>query len=154
MLVRNAFPIVCKFGISVTTIALRFHISKTLNPYGIIVQFGGQTAINLAEPLTTAARPIIGSSAESIDMAEDRERFEGFLAGLGIPQPPGTTVLNVEDGIVAAATIGYPVVVLSGVIIGFMGWMVWSHHMFTVGLGPVANSVFAITTMARRVGVR
>ena len=43
---------------------------------------------------------------------------------------------------------GYPVVVLSGVIIGFMGWMVWSHHMFTVGLGPVANSVFAITTMA------
>ena len=42
---------------------------------------------------------------------------------------------------------GYPVVVLSGVIIGFMGWMVWSHHMFTVGLGPVANSVFAITTM-------
>ena len=43
---------------------------------------------------------------------------------------------------------GYPVVVLSGIIIGFMGWMVWSHHMFTVGLGPVANSVFAITTMA------
>ena len=43
---------------------------------------------------------------------------------------------------------GYPVVVLSGVVIGFMGWMVWSHHMFTVGLGPVANSVFAITTMA------
>ncbi|MBM3935223.1 MAG: cytochrome c oxidase subunit I [SAR202 cluster bacterium] len=43
---------------------------------------------------------------------------------------------------------GYPVVVLSGVLIGFMGWMVWSHHMFTVGLGPVANSVFAITTMA------
>ena len=43
---------------------------------------------------------------------------------------------------------GYPVVVLSGVIIGFMGWMVWSHHMFTVGLGPIANSVFALTTMA------
>tara|TARA_Y100000590_G_C15743751_1_gene1021221 strand:- start:4618 stop:6471 length:1854 start_codon:yes stop_codon:yes gene_type:complete len=43
---------------------------------------------------------------------------------------------------------GYPVVVLSGVVIGFMGWMVWSHHMFTVGLGPVANSVFAVTTMA------
>ena len=43
---------------------------------------------------------------------------------------------------------GYPVVVLSGLIIGFMGWMVWSHHMFTVGLGPIANSVFTITTMA------
>ncbi len=43
---------------------------------------------------------------------------------------------------------GYPVVVLSGIVIGFMGWMVWSHHMFTVGLGPVANSVFAVTTMA------
>ena len=43
---------------------------------------------------------------------------------------------------------GYPVVILSGIIIGFMGWMVWSHHMFTVGLGPVANSVFALTTMA------
>ena len=42
---------------------------------------------------------------------------------------------------------GYPVVVVSGIVIGFMGWMVWSHHMFTVGLGAIANSIFAITTM-------
>ena len=54
-----------------------------------IVQFGGQTAINLAEPLDGAGVPILGSGCEAIDLAEDRERFEAFLAELGIPQPPG-----------------------------------------------------------------
>ncbi len=83
-----------------------------------ILQFGGQTAINLAGPLTNAAQPIIGSSAEAIDRAEDRERFEAFLAGLGIPQPPGTTVSNVEDGIRAAQAIGYPVLVRPSYVLG------------------------------------
>ena len=83
-----------------------------------ILQFGGQTAINLAGPLTTSARTILGSSAEAIDLAEDRKRFEGFLAGLGIPQPPGTTVTNVEDAIQAAETIGYPVLVRPSYVLG------------------------------------
>src|SRR5699024_11032082 len=60
---------------------------RTLPP--MIVQFGGQTAINLARPLSNAGVPILGSSLDSIDLAEDRERFETFLNGLGIPQPPG-----------------------------------------------------------------
>ena len=83
-----------------------------------ILQFGGQTAINLAGPLTRAARPILGSSAESIDLAEDRKRFEQFLTGLGIPQPPGTTVMNVEEAIQAAETIGYPVLVRPSYVLG------------------------------------
>ena len=83
-----------------------------------ILQFGGQTAINLAAPLQNAAQPIIGSSAEAIDLAEDRQRFERFLAGLGIPQPPGTTVLSVEDAIRAADTLGYPVLVRPSYVLG------------------------------------
>ena len=83
-----------------------------------ILQFGGQTAINLAAPLENAARPIIGSSADAIDLAEDRERFERFLANLGIPQPPGTTVRNVEDAVRAADTIGYPVLVRPSYVLG------------------------------------
>ena len=83
-----------------------------------ILQFGGQTAINLAGPLTTSAQPILGSSAEAIDLAEDRKRFEAFLSGLGIPQPPGTTVTNMEEAIQAADTIGYPVLVRPSYVLG------------------------------------
>ena len=83
-----------------------------------ILQFGGQTAINLAGPLTASAQPILGSSAEAIDLAEDRKRFERFLTGLGIPQPPGTTVSNMADAIQAAATIGYPVLVRPSYVLG------------------------------------
>ena len=83
-----------------------------------ILQFGGQTAINLAGPLTTAARPILGSSADVIDLAEDRRRFERFLADLGIPQPPGTAVNNVEEAVRAAGAIGYPVLVRPSYVLG------------------------------------
>ena len=65
-----------------------------------IVQFGGQTAINLAWPLARANHPILGSSAEAIDVAEDRSRFEALLQRLGIPQPPGAAVTSVEDALV------------------------------------------------------
>ncbi len=83
-----------------------------------IVQFGGQTAVNLATPLHQAAQPIIGSSAEAIDLAEDRRRFEEFLGGLGIPQPPGAGVLNVEDALTTAQVIGYPVLVRPSYVLG------------------------------------
>jgi carbamoyl-phosphate synthase large subunit len=83
-----------------------------------IVQFGGQTAINLAGPLHNAAAPIIGSSSETIDLAEDRRRFEEFLSGLGIPQPPGAAVLNVEDAIKTAEALGYPVLVRPSYVLG------------------------------------
>ncbi len=83
-----------------------------------ILQFGGQTAINLANPLTSAARPILGSSADVIDLAEDRRRFERFLADLGIPQPPGTAVSSVDEAVLAADAIGYPVLVRPSYVLG------------------------------------
>ncbi|MGB6837810.1 MAG: carbamoyl-phosphate synthase large subunit, partial [Dehalococcoidia bacterium] len=83
-----------------------------------IVQFGGQTAINLAGPLHLAAMPIIGSSAEAIDLAEDRRRFEEFLGSLGIPEPPGAGVTSVEDAISTAQVIGYPVLVRPSYVLG------------------------------------
>jgi len=83
-----------------------------------IVQFGGQTAINMAGALHNAAMPIIGSSSETIDLAEDRRRFEAFLSGLGIPQPPGAAVLRVEDAIHTAEALGYPVLVRPSYVLG------------------------------------
>ena len=83
-----------------------------------IVQFGGQTAINLAGPLHQAGQPIIGSSADAIDLAEDRRRFEDFLARLGIPQPPGAAVTTVEDALKTAQLIGYPVLVRPSYVLG------------------------------------
>jgi carbamoyl-phosphate synthase large subunit len=67
-----------------------------------IVQFGGQTAINLAGLLHQAAMPILGSSAEAIDLAEDRRRFEDFLQRLDIPQPPGAAITTIEDALTTA----------------------------------------------------
>jgi carbamoyl-phosphate synthase large subunit len=83
-----------------------------------IVQFGGQTAINLADPLRRASLPIIGSSSEAIDTAEDRRLFERFLQDLGIPQPPGAAILTLEDAIKTAQTIGYPVLVRPSYVLG------------------------------------
>jgi len=83
-----------------------------------IVQFGGQTAINLAGLLHQAAMPILGSSAEAIDLAEDRQRFEDFLQKLGIPQPPGAAVTTIEDALTTAQTIGYPVLVRPSYVLG------------------------------------
>ncbi len=83
-----------------------------------IVQFGGQTAVNLAEPLRRAGQDIIGSSAETIDTAEDRELFERFLQNLGIPQPPGAAVRTLEEGLKTAQTIGYPVLVRPSYVLG------------------------------------
>ncbi|MBC7805007.1 MAG: carbamoyl-phosphate synthase large subunit [Akkermansiaceae bacterium] len=88
-------------------------------PYeGVIVQFGGQTAINLARPLTDNAVPILGSSADSIDLAEDRERFEELLRGLGIPKPEGRAVTNAEDAVLVAREIGFPCLVRPSYVLG------------------------------------
>ena len=84
----------------------------------LIVQFGGQTAINLAKPLSDAGAPILGSSLESIDLAEDRERFEAFLRGLNIPQPAGAAVTSLRDAEQVAARIGYPVLVRPSYVLG------------------------------------
>ncbi|QJC52468.1 carbamoyl-phosphate synthase large subunit [Paenibacillus albicereus] len=87
-------------------------------PIGVIVQFGGQTAINLAAPLAKAGVRILGSSLESIDTAEDRKKFEALLRGLGIAQPEGSTVTNLEEAIVTANRLSYPVLVRPSYVLG------------------------------------
>ncbi|BBH21188.1 carbamoyl-phosphate synthase large chain [Paenibacillus baekrokdamisoli] len=88
------------------------------NPIGVIVQFGGQTAINLAAPLTKAGVRILGSSLESIDEAEDRKKFEALLRKLDIRQPEGKTVTTVDAAVETAQGLGYPVLVRPSYVLG------------------------------------
>ena len=83
-----------------------------------IVQFGGQTAVNMARALHGAAMPIAGSSAEAIDIAEDRGRFERLLSEIAVPQPPGAGVSTLEDALTTAGAIGYPVLVRPSYVLG------------------------------------
>ena len=83
-----------------------------------VVQFGGQTAINLSQVLDRAGLPILGSSAQAIDIASDRYKFEEFLSRLGIPQPPGASVSSVSEALQVAQNIGYPVVVRPSYVLG------------------------------------
>ena len=87
-------------------------------PDGVIASLGGQTAINLAQPLAERGVKIIGTDCEAIERAENRKSFERILRELGIPQPQGRAVTNVEDGISAAAEIGYPVLVRPSFVLG------------------------------------
>ena len=83
-----------------------------------IVQLGGQTPINLVESLARNNLPILGSGAEAIDIAEDRHRFEDFLARLGIPQPPGAGVRSLDEALNVAKSLGYPVLVRPSYVLG------------------------------------
>ena len=87
-------------------------------PEGVIASLGGQTAINLAEPLMKRGVRIIGTDCEAIDRAENRDRFEKILEELKIPQPKGRAVTRIEDGLAAAAEIGYPVLVRPSFVLG------------------------------------
>ena len=87
-------------------------------PEGVIASLGGQTAINLAEPLMKRGVRIIGTDCEAIDRAENRDRFEKILEELEIPQPKGRAVTRIEDGIAAAQEIGYPVLVRPSFVLG------------------------------------
>ncbi len=88
------------------------------NPIGVIVQFGGQTAINLAAPLSKAGVKILGTSLESIDEAEDRKKFEALLSRLNIAQPEGSTVLSIDEAVETAQKLGYPVLVRPSYVLG------------------------------------
>ncbi len=87
-------------------------------PEGIVVSLGGQTAINLAEPLHRLGVPIIGTDVVAIENAENRDSFEKIMTSLGIPQPNGEAVTNIEDGVKVAARIGYPVLVRPSYVLG------------------------------------
>ncbi len=87
-------------------------------PKGVIVQFGGQTPLKLARDLEAAGVPIIGTSPEAIDRAEDRERFQQMIERLNLKQPPNTTVRSEEAALAAAQKIGYPLVVRPSYVLG------------------------------------
>ena len=88
------------------------------NPIGVIASLGGQTAINLAEPLAKRGVKIIGTDCEAIDRAENRDTFEKILEALGIPQPKGQAVTKIEDGVRVAKEVGYPVLVRPSFVLG------------------------------------
>ena len=87
-------------------------------PEGVIASLGGQTAINLAQPLHDLGVKIIGTDCSAIDKAENRDSFEKLLKELNIPQPEGSAVTNIEDGVKTAARIGYPVLVRPSFVLG------------------------------------
>jgi len=94
------------------------NIIETEKPEGVIVQFGGQTPLNLAVPLMRAGVPILGTSPDSIDRAEDRERFQALLRKLGLKQPPNGTAFSFEQARDIAKQITYPVVVRPSYVLG------------------------------------
>ena len=87
-------------------------------PFGVIVQYGGQTPLKLARDLLAAGAPIIGTSPDSIDLAEDRERFQQLIKQLGLRQPPNRTVRSPQEALQAAGEIGYPLVVRPSYVLG------------------------------------
>jgi carbamoyl-phosphate synthase large subunit len=87
-------------------------------PEGVIVQFGGQTPLNLAVPLLREGVPILGTSPDSIDRAEDRERFQALLKKLDLLQPDNGTAMSVDEAVTVAGHIGYPVVVRPSYVLG------------------------------------
>ena len=93
-------------------------IIRKENPVGVIAQFGGQTAINLAGPLAERGVNILGTSVDSIDMAEDRERFDELLAKLEIPRPVGALVTSDEEALEAAKRLQYPLIVRPSYVLG------------------------------------
>ncbi len=91
------------------------HLEK---PKGVIVQYGGQTPLKLARALEAAGAPIIGTSPDSIDLAEDRERFQKLLERLNLKQPPNATARSVDQAVVQAKELGYPLVVRPSYVLG------------------------------------
>ncbi len=100
------------------------HVVNLEKPDGAVVQFGGQTAIKLTEALMKMGVPILGTSAENVDAAEDRELFDQILEQCGIPRPAGHTVFTAEEAKKAAAQLGYPVLVRPSYVLGGQGMQI------------------------------
>ncbi len=116
--VSTDFSISDKLYFEPLTIEDVMHIIDLEKPEGVIVQFGGQTAINLAAKLEEHGVKILGTSLEDLDRAEDRDKFEAALTKLGIPQPVGKTATTVEQAVAIAEEIGYPVLVRPSYVLG------------------------------------
>jgi carbamoyl-phosphate synthase large subunit len=101
-------------------------------PIGVIVQFGGQTPLNIAKELEVAGVKILGTSTESIDLAEDRKRFKDVISRLGIPQPESGTAVTLKEALAVANQIGYPLMVRPSYVLGGRGMeIVYDEEMLT-----------------------
>jgi carbamoyl-phosphate synthase large subunit len=116
--VSTDFSISDKLYFEPLTIEDVMHIIDLEKPLGVVVQFGGQTAINLAAKLVEYGVNILGTSLENIDRAEDRKKFEQALEQLNIPQPLGQTALSVAEAVLIAEKIGYPVLIRPSYVLG------------------------------------
>ena len=116
--VSTDFSISDKLYFEPLTVEDVMHIVDVEQPKGVIVQFGGQTAINLADELEARGVEIIGTSLEDIDRAESRDKFEAALREIGIPQPLGKTAMSVPRAVEIAREIGYPVLVRPSYVLG------------------------------------
>ncbi len=116
-------------------------------PEGVVVAFGGQTAIKLAIKLHEAGVRILGTSAEGIDTAEDREKFDSFLEGIGMTRPKAVAVTTVEEAMIAAKILGFPVLLRPSYVIGGQGMSIARSRedvqtfMSAILSGGIANSV-------------
>lgn len=116
--VSTDFSISDKLYFEPLTLEDVMHVVELEKPLGVIVQFGGQTAINLADGLERRGVEILGTTLSAIDCAEDRDKFEQMLNQLKIPQPKGETVRDIHEAIAVADKIGYPVLVRPSYVIG------------------------------------
>ncbi|MDN7241318.1 carbamoyl-phosphate synthase large subunit [Planococcus sp. N028] len=116
--VSTDFSISDKLYFEPLTIEDVMHIVDLEQPKGVVVQFGGQTAINLADKLEQNGVKILGTSLEDIDRAENRNKFEAALHEIGIPQPLGKTATNAQEAVEIATEIGYPVLVRPSYVLG------------------------------------
>lgn len=116
--VSTDFSISDKLYFEPLTVEDVMHVIDLEQPIGVVVQFGGQTAINLAEGLAAKGVKILGTSLEAIDRAENRDEFEKALEKLAIPQPEGKTATSVEEALTIARQIGYPVLVRPSYVLG------------------------------------
>jgi len=116
--VSTDFSISDKLYFEPLTLEDVMHIIDLEKPEGVVVQFGGQTAINLAAGLVERGVKILGTSLENLDRSEDRDKFEQALSELNIPMPKGKTALSVEEAMAIASDIGYPVLVRPSYVLG------------------------------------
>jgi carbamoyl-phosphate synthase large subunit len=116
--VSTDFDISDKLYFEPLTLEDVLEIVRLENPLGVIVQLGGQTPLKLAKGLEAAKVPILGTSPDSIDAAEDRRRFEALARQLKVEQPPSGTAMSVDEAVKVAQTIGYPVLVRPSYVLG------------------------------------
>ncbi|MBB5178965.1 carbamoyl-phosphate synthase large subunit [Planomicrobium koreense] len=116
--VSTDFSISDKLYFEPLTVEDVMHIIEIEQPKGVVVQFGGQTAINLAEKLEQHGVQILGTSLEDLDRAENRNKFEAALHEIGIPQPLGKTAVSAQEAVIIAGDIGYPVLVRPSYVLG------------------------------------